>query len=367
MDVASKPDSGPNDISASRRELEKAFAPLTQAGIELDIRDGSNGAGYTASQMSSLADIYSTPDAQRQLKQIADETVRSDQLMGAKSQSSISLSPIEGEANDALATNYSTLNNDGSTSISLKWNTSDLDAYKADVDDGRYDATGPSMDPLQTRDNEGDEILARMKITNDLVEKGADPNTAVGAANNLVSSAQFQLSTFGLNHGTADVLNRYTNENPRVAVPADESKREQFTKDIVGQISPEQLTDSMNKGVNLGGAYYANPTIWTQDDASQVNMTGGDMPDFTEQNLDPSFNNSVSAGPGIVKFENGVLLPDDADKRIENFVNQQLQEDLPSFSGRVGVRLEDSEFRLGYGEESEVERANVEKPVFYPK
>lgn len=49
MDVTSKLDTVSPDIADARRELEKAFAPLTQAGIEVDIRDATKAGGFTAS------------------------------------------------------------------------------------------------------------------------------------------------------------------------------------------------------------------------------------------------------------------------------------------------------------------------------
>lgn len=316
--------------------------------------------------MTTLANIYSTPDSQNQLKQIAAETLRSSDINGIKGQSTFQIAPIENDNSGAIATNGSILNLDGTQSINLNWDASSLNSYKEDVDDGRYDATGLFLDPLQARDNEGDEILLRLKTANDLTEKGADPDAALAAASNFVASPQMQLSSYGLNYGTSDILHQFTNENPRVVVPADGSKREQFTKELLNKTTPDKFTESMNNGVNQVGASYSNPPVWTQNEAGQINMSSGITPDFDERTLDPNQNYSTVAGPGIVRTPNGLLLPDDADKRVNDFINTQLRQDLPVFSRNVGAKFENAEFQLIDGDNNVVQ-TSIERPVFFAK
>ncbi len=246
----------------AQAKFDKAFAPLTSAGVKVEIEN------LNPEQKYLLAGVMDTKNNQEELQKIAATAQDEKKTFGTDTKFKIE---TDAKMVGLMENNTSSVK-EGEITHQLYIGTAD-----------QFNAA--SVDQVFIASNEFTELRARAEIALDMKKQGVDNSVAMLAAGNIVANSKTQTATIAVNWAQDDILKKDLSKE-QIAVMTGRQKEDYVTASLE-KMTPGEKSALFNTAINtkpsgpgagtetyLTGAT-ANPTgLTVQPKGDKLEITG---------------------------------------------------------------------------------------------
>lgn len=334
MQVGSSTVSNPAlQAGPGRAEFERVMDVFERNGVEVRI-----APNLTDEQLGALADAYDTPSGRARLEAVAREAGEWERLTGSPDGATITFS----EGDGGLMTNLVQVVQDEpgeAPRLNLELTVDDafIDGYRRDVADGSYDNPGlKGSDPIFVVANELSEMEFALETQTDLLERGVPLATAAVASSNLHGHKDTQILTYGIDVGRSWQADAAV-QGADGGLAADAETREGQLRQVLATAPADAIVSDMTIALSdVAGAYASDPLLASPASGGEAELVNVPHPSLAPGDLEPGRNGVTEVAPGVVRLENGVVLPRDSAERLAAFAQERLEEAFPGRGITVG-------------------------------